>query len=155
MASRSEMNKKPQAENLQPKVRKCLMCSDTFQSNHICSFTKIFALSMVVFSSRKRISSSESFVLLCASPMATARVSSLEIFLNYLPWPESAGFSKVFLNHQTKWKVLCFPRDKPSGGLNLLLKSFGSTLIVSFSFHYEDWGRSKKYYIGKYASIFI
>ena len=35
MASRSEMNKKPQAENLQPKVRKCLMCSSSFQSSHI------------------------------------------------------------------------------------------------------------------------
>ena len=35
MASRSEMNKKPQAENLQPKVRKCLMCAGSFQSSHI------------------------------------------------------------------------------------------------------------------------
>jgi Zn finger protein HypA/HybF involved in hydrogenase expression len=35
MASRSEMNKKPQAENLQPKLRRCLMCADEFQSHHI------------------------------------------------------------------------------------------------------------------------
>ena len=34
MASRSEMNKKPQAENLQPKMRKCLMCLDEFMSTH-------------------------------------------------------------------------------------------------------------------------
>ena len=35
MPSRSEMNKKPQAENQVRKVRKCLMCADTFQSRHI------------------------------------------------------------------------------------------------------------------------
>ena len=77
-----------------------------FWSIHISSGTKIFALSMVVFSSRKRISSSESFVLLCASPMATARISSLEIFLNYLPWPESAGFSRSIFEPSDKMEGL-------------------------------------------------
>ncbi len=35
MASRSEMNKKPQSDNLVAKRRKCLMCMDEFQSSHI------------------------------------------------------------------------------------------------------------------------
>jgi|TARA_B100000959_G_C14597771_1_gene466781 hypothetical protein len=35
MASRSEMNKKPVSDKLVPKRRKCLMCLDDFQSNHI------------------------------------------------------------------------------------------------------------------------
>ena len=35
MPSRSEMNKKPQSENQVRKVRKCLMCADTFQSHHV------------------------------------------------------------------------------------------------------------------------
>lgn len=35
MPSRSELNKKPQAENQVRKVRKCLMCSSSFQSHHI------------------------------------------------------------------------------------------------------------------------
>tara|TARA_B100000315_G_C14594029_1_gene597638 strand:- start:6676 stop:6933 length:258 start_codon:yes stop_codon:yes gene_type:complete len=35
MASRSEMNKKPQSDKLIAKRRKCLMCMDEFQSSHI------------------------------------------------------------------------------------------------------------------------
>ena len=35
MASRSEMNKKPQSDKLVAKRRKCLMCMDEFQSSHI------------------------------------------------------------------------------------------------------------------------
>lgn len=35
MASRSEMNKKPQSDNLVAKRRICLMCMDEFQSSHI------------------------------------------------------------------------------------------------------------------------
>jgi len=35
MASRSEMNKKPQSDKLIAKRRKCLMCMDEFQSSNI------------------------------------------------------------------------------------------------------------------------
>ncbi len=35
MSSRSEMNKKPQADNQDIRTRKCLMCSKSFTSHHI------------------------------------------------------------------------------------------------------------------------
>jgi ribosomal protein S27AE len=34
MVSRAELNKKPQADNLEPVIRKCLMCFIEFMSQH-------------------------------------------------------------------------------------------------------------------------